>query len=178
MFKRTNKKGFSLIELIVVVAIMAILVALLAPNVLKYIEKSKFGKDINSLDSVRLAIEAEIMDEKLSSYETEGWVKLSQLTAEGASENEELLGKRLFGPTDAKVLNDDFKTGKVFTSKTAATAEIYFNINDGVIAVAGFVTPGTFIEYNGEKLFVSATADAEDFKVTSTAPQAPQTPSV
>ena len=70
MAKKVNKKGFTLIELIIVVAIMAVLVALLAPNVLKYLEKSKVGKDINSLDSVRLAIEAELMDEELSSLNT------------------------------------------------------------------------------------------------------------
>ena len=70
MLKKTNKKGFTLIELIIVIAIMAILIALLAPQLIKYIEKSKVGKDENSLDSVRLAVEAEMMDEKLSKYTT------------------------------------------------------------------------------------------------------------
>lgn len=39
--KLLNEKGFSLVELIIVIAIMAILGGLLAPAVFKYIEKSK-----------------------------------------------------------------------------------------------------------------------------------------
>ena len=40
-----NNKGFSLIELIVVIAIMAILVGAMAPQVTKYIEKSRKSAD-------------------------------------------------------------------------------------------------------------------------------------
>ena len=39
--KKTNNKGFSLIELIIVIAIMAVLVAIIAPNLTKYLGKSK-----------------------------------------------------------------------------------------------------------------------------------------
>jgi len=39
--KRSNNKGFSLVELIVVVAIMAVLVGVLAPSYLKYVEKAR-----------------------------------------------------------------------------------------------------------------------------------------
>ena len=39
--KKLNNKGFSLIELIIVVAIMAVLIGVLAPQYLKYVEKSR-----------------------------------------------------------------------------------------------------------------------------------------
>lgn len=45
MKKRMNDKGFSLVELIIVVAIMVILVAILAPTYLKYVEKSRVASD-------------------------------------------------------------------------------------------------------------------------------------
>ena len=41
-----NNKGFSLVELIIVVAIMAILVGLVTPHLLQYIDKAKKVKDI------------------------------------------------------------------------------------------------------------------------------------
>ena len=39
MKKKMDNKGFSLVELIIVIAIMVILVAVLAPQYLKYVEK-------------------------------------------------------------------------------------------------------------------------------------------
>ncbi len=41
-------RGFSLIEIIVVIAIMAILVAILAPNITRYISKARRQTDINN----------------------------------------------------------------------------------------------------------------------------------
>lgn len=40
-----NNKGFSLVELIIVIAIMAALIGLLAPQYIKYVEKSHSAKD-------------------------------------------------------------------------------------------------------------------------------------
>ena len=43
--KENDKKGFSLVELIIVMAIMAILVGIVASQVLPYMEKSRQSKD-------------------------------------------------------------------------------------------------------------------------------------
>lgn len=43
--ERMNDKGFSLVELIIVIAIMAILIVVLAPQYLKYVEKSRLAAD-------------------------------------------------------------------------------------------------------------------------------------
>lgn len=40
-----NNKGFSLVELIIVIAIMAILIVVLAPQYLRYVEKSRVSSD-------------------------------------------------------------------------------------------------------------------------------------
>lgn len=54
---RKNKKGFSLVELIVVIAIMAVLVAILAPQFIKYVEKSRVSADKQNAQEVITAIQ-------------------------------------------------------------------------------------------------------------------------
>lgn len=48
--KKMNNKGFSLVELIIVIAIMAILIVVLAPQYLKYVEKSRVSADQASIE--------------------------------------------------------------------------------------------------------------------------------
>lgn len=53
--KKSSNKGFSLVELIIVIAIMAILVGVMAPQLIKYIEKSKVAADTQYLDTLHTA---------------------------------------------------------------------------------------------------------------------------
>lgn len=57
-----NKKGFSLVELIIVIAIMAILVGVMAPQLIKYIEKTNVSADVQLCDTIHSAIETALMD--------------------------------------------------------------------------------------------------------------------
>ena len=62
--ERMNNKGFSLVELIIVIAIMAILAAALAPQLMKYIEKSRVSTDSTSCSSIESCVNAALADEK------------------------------------------------------------------------------------------------------------------
>ena len=70
--KNRNNKGFSLVELIVVVAIMAVLVGVLAPAYLKYVEQSREKKDLNNIEEVRHAVEIALADEAVFAEVADG----------------------------------------------------------------------------------------------------------
>lgn len=57
-----NNKGFSLVELLIVIAIMAIAVGLMAPQLLKYIEKTNVSSDIQLADTIRTGVTTSIVD--------------------------------------------------------------------------------------------------------------------
>lgn len=60
--KKKDNKGFSIVELIIVVAIMAILVGLLAPQYIKYVEKSRKSADATNMDTLVNAVQVRAAD--------------------------------------------------------------------------------------------------------------------
>ena len=68
--KQKNNKGFSLVELIVVIAIMAVLVGVLAPQFIKYVEKSRVSTDMQNVQQMKSAVEAEVADNETAAATT------------------------------------------------------------------------------------------------------------
>ncbi len=62
-----NNKGFSLIELIVVICIMAIAVGVMAPQLIKYVEKSNVSSDRQLADTIRSGVAMAIVDVEVRS---------------------------------------------------------------------------------------------------------------
>ena len=63
--KKRNKLGFSLVELIVVIAIMAIMTAVLAPSLLSYVERSRAQKDNSAMSEVVNSIMLALADQNV-----------------------------------------------------------------------------------------------------------------
>ena len=65
-----EREGFSLVELIIVIAIMAILIGIVALAVIPYLEKSRVGKDQQTVDTVYSAFQATLADQKITADAT------------------------------------------------------------------------------------------------------------
>ncbi len=66
MAKKKKNGGFTLVELIIVIAIIAVLVAILAPQYLQYVEKSKVAADNSTADQILSAAKVAASDEDTS----------------------------------------------------------------------------------------------------------------
>jgi len=58
-----KNKGFSLVELIIVIAIMAILAAAIAPALIRYIDKSRRADDVAAAETINTAIQSALANE-------------------------------------------------------------------------------------------------------------------
>lgn len=86
---KKNNKGFSLVELIIVIAIMAILAGALAPALIKYIAKSRRSTDVSNAQTIATAVTNALSVETAydavpsagGSFDVSNNVKSSQVTA-------------------------------------------------------------------------------------------------
>lgn len=58
-----NKKGFTLVEIVIVIVIIAILAAILVPNIVKWVDKSKLATLKSEASTVRDSVTAYVIHE-------------------------------------------------------------------------------------------------------------------
>lgn len=66
--KDNDNSGFSMVELIIVIAIMAILAGALAPTLIKYVNKSRITADLDSADTLAKATQLALVDHEVANY--------------------------------------------------------------------------------------------------------------
>lgn len=126
--KQKNNKGFSLVELIVVIAIMAVLVGVLAPQLIKYVEKSREATDIQTCDNIATALKTYYADEEVSASDS----------ATATTVTVTLSKTELGTGADAAVKDAGLTKAKIKGTKwTNDTIKIEYNKADGTITYTG-----------------------------------------
>lgn len=106
--KSIGNKGFSLVELIIVIAIMAILIGVMAPNLLRYVEKSRVSADTQVADTVRTAIMTAMLDPEVDSATiptTADYTDINQIDDTTAAGSFDALVKEILGDEPANIKN-------------------------------------------------------------------------
>ena len=131
--KKLGNKGFSLVELIVVIAIMAVLVGVLAPTLIKNIEKSRESKDAQNIEQIKSTAEIALQNEDAYSevVPASGTADLVTINSSGVAVNSNASYSTEFGAT-----MDISKTK--LTSKKYKAATIKIQVNSlGHVSVSG-----------------------------------------
>lgn len=134
---KENNSGFSLVELIVVIAIMVVLIAVLGSTILGYVDKSKYSKDITALDSINTAMKTFVAEPK-SIYDPNTVYTLNTLAngtvtvdnATVARDNQEVIKTILGEVFDG---NGNFKnSSKSFKDITLSKVWVYISATGAV----------------------------------------------
>ena len=157
-----EREGFSLVELIIVIAIMAILIGVVALAVLPYLERSRESKDKQALDTVYNAFMTALAEEKVAQAAGKGLTNMasSKLDNDIKTQVETNLGMSL-KDAEGNLVSANAKGGEFcFTYSPKTTSG-----GTGTISVS-------ICKASGDTVSVVKDGNAEDFTVSNIKPAA------
>lgn len=127
MKKEMNNKGFSLVELIIVIAIMVILVAVLAPQYLRYVEKSRVSTDTQTCVEFINALQVLASDPDAATYI--GGATSFTISSNSNGEIDASDVENVLGPSGLAVLDDAAINNSKFQSTAFKAAQPKLELN-------------------------------------------------
>ncbi len=133
MFKKmkTNKKGFTLAELLIVVAIIGVLVAISIPIFTSQIEKAREATDAANLRAAYAEASAEVLKEG-DDVEVKIEVELCQMMAGWTDTTLQIAGHPV---TEAPI--NEYCKGKTAVVTVDSNGEVKFDLKEGQVDTQG-----------------------------------------
>ena len=123
-----DKRGLSLIELIIVIAIMAILVGVLTPMFIKYVDRARKSKDIYTADQIARAVNVAFVENPDAYDVFQSWTSMPETVSVVVNGEMETYKVNLFA---ANGMQDTNKKSNCFNGKGNKLYEHNTNGSDG-----------------------------------------------
>lgn len=136
--KKTNKKGFTLVELVMVVALIAILAAIAVPTVTNVIDTANKNVDASNATTVELALKTADAELQAKTWTTGKHSDGTSITSDTLLVSEALKHEGISAIPDSKSgASWSYSAGKVYCDSTHTT---------GTGGTATALTSGSFVK--------------------------------